>query len=295
MSEAVSPMEKLDVLKHEVQLRCLDGFLLAGTLHAPTKPKAAVMIAPATGIKRQFYYAFAHFLAQHGYATMTFENRGIGNSMGSTINSGNPSLPNWGKLDMTAVLDYLEEQYPGVKYHLVGHSAGGQLVGLMENATKLTSIFNFGCSSGSIKNAKYPYKIAFHYWLNFVIPVSNLLFGHVKSQWFGMGEPLPRRVGSDWSRYCNGAGYTEVDFGKAIQHHQYDRLTIPSLWLHAADDKIANLANVKDMIRVFPNLKHEIITLHPNDFAFQEIGHMSFFSSKKSALWQYAIDWLDQY
>ncbi len=252
------------------------------------------MVAPATGIRRRFYHAFACFLAQNGYATLTFENRGIGDSKRGDINSGNPSLHDWGKLDMAAVLDLLQERYPDVKYHLVGHSAGGQLVGLMNNAQDLTSIFNFGCSSGSINNANYPYKLAFHFWLNFVIPVSNFLFGHVKSQWFGMGEPLPKRVASDWSRYCNGSGYVKVDLDNSITHYWYDQLNIPSLWLHATDDQIANLANVKDMIRVYSRIKYEIVTLKPSDFGFQGIGHMGFFSSKKKSLWKYAIDWLDQ-
>ncbi|MEL6833074.1 MAG: alpha/beta fold hydrolase [Bacteroidota bacterium] len=294
MSRQNASIEKMIVQQEEVQIKCADGFILAGTLYEPGEVKGAVLVAPATGIKRRFYHAFSSFLAQNGYAALAFENRGIGDSKRGDINSGNPSLHDWGKLDMAAALELLQERYPDIKYHLVGHSAGGQLVGLMNNAQDLTSIFNFGCSSGSINNATYPYKFAFHFWINFVIPVSNFLFGHVKSQWFGMGEPLPKKVASDWSRYCNGSGYVKVDLNNLIQHHWYDQLKIPSLWLHATDDQIANLANVKDMIRVYSKLKYEIITLEPGELGFQEIGHMGFFSSKKKSLWKYAIDWLNQ-
>lgn len=279
----------------EVKIKCQDGFPLAGTLFEPPEAKAAIMIAPATGIKRTFYHSFAQFLAQNGYAVLTFDNRGIGGSIVGSINDGNPSLINWGKLDMTSVLSFLQKKYPQVAYHLVGHSAGGQLVGLMDNAMELTSMFNFGCSSGSIKNAKPSFKLFAHFWLNGVIPISNLLFGHTKSQWFGMGEPLPKVVAAQWRKWCNGRGYVKVDLGTAIQEHLYDEIDFPSIWLHALDDNIANLANVKDMIRVYSRIDSQIVGIHPQDYGFSDIGHMKFFSAKRKELWQYALQWFGKY
>lgn len=279
----------------EVEIICSDGFRLAGTLYAVPKPKAAIMIAPATGIKRRFYHDFATFLGQQGYVALTFDNRGIGDSKGADLNAKHLTLANWGSRDMTAVLEYLKSGYPEIPYHLVGHSAGGQLVGLMDNAQDLASMFNVGCSSGSMKNISFPFLIKSHFWLNFVIPVSNFLFGHTKSQWFGMGEPLPKIVASDWRRWCNGKGYVKVDLDTKIKNHLYDDLTFPSLWLHATDDDIANLANVKDMIRVYSQIQSEIVSLHPHDFGFKEIGHMKFFSQKRKKLWDHATQWLEKY
>ncbi|MTB52075.1 alpha/beta fold hydrolase [Lewinella sp. W8] len=278
----------------EIKIQCSDGVKLSGTLFEPSQAKAAVMIAPATGIKRQFYRAFAKHLVGKGFAVVTFDNRGIGQSLQGAINAGDPSLINWGTLDMTAVLDDLMARYPGQDYHLVGHSAGGQLVGLMKNATALTSMFNFASSSGSIHNAEYPFKIKSAFYLNFFIPVSNLLFGHTKSQWVGMGEPLPKNVSREWSRWCNGKGYVKVDLDTKIKDHLYDQLEFPSLWVHATDDDIANYDNVKDMVRVFSKMNAEIITLSPQAYGFKYIGHMKFFSKRRSALWALAVDWLEK-
>ena len=196
---------------------------------------------------------------------------------------------------MTAVLKSLKEKFPNSKYHIVGHSAGGQLVGLMDNIKEVSSIFNFGCSSGSIHNASFPFVFKSLFFLKGVIPISNLLFGHTKSQWFGMGEPLPKKVAAQWSKWCSGKGYVAVDFGKEIKHHQYNEITIPTIWYHASDDEIANIANVKDMTRVFKNAKVEIVTLHPTDFGFKDLGHMKFFSSKRKVLWKYALEWFDKF
>jgi len=56
---------------------------------------------------------------------------------------------------MPAVFEQLKTTFPNTKYHLIGHSAGGQLVGLMHNALELTYIFNYASSSGELKNMSH--------------------------------------------------------------------------------------------------------------------------------------------
>lgn len=281
-------------MSEEIIIICEDRISLTGTLYRPKYLKGAIMIAPATGIKRRFYHSFANFLAQNGYGVITFDNRGIGDSRKGSINGVHASLVNWGKLDMTAVLENLKQQFQNTSYHLIGHSAGGQLVGLMKNSNELRSMFNYGSSSGSLKNIKYPFKLTSLFFINFFIPISNFIFGQTNSHWLKMGEPLPRLVASQWRKWCNGKGYVENDFGKSILNHNYNKLTLPSLWTHAIDDDIANIENVKDMVRVYPQSNSKIITLNPEEFGYNEIGHMMFFSSKKKELWKLSLEWLNE-
>ena len=67
-----------------------------------------------------------------------------------------------------------------------------------------------------------------------------------------------------------------------------------ALWVHATDDKIANYNNVKEMTEVFPNTRSEILTVDPKEYGFKNIGHMSFFSKKKSKLWPMALEWFSK-
>ena len=48
------------------KINCEDGFELTVTIYFPKAYKAAVIIAPATGIKRTFYNSFASFLESPG-------------------------------------------------------------------------------------------------------------------------------------------------------------------------------------------------------------------------------------
>jgi len=275
---------------------CVDQFAVAATTYVPTKElKAAVIIGPATGIKRQFYASFASFLAEKGYGVIIFDNRGIGDSLVGSVSESDASLQCWGQQDMPAVFEQLKTVFPNTKYHLIGHSAGGQLVGLMHNAMELTSIFNFACSSGQLKNMKALYSAKAHFFMNLFIPLSNAIFGHTKSQWLGMGEPLPKAVAQQWREWCNSQGYVKAAFGKTIHNHLYDDLSIPSMWVNATDDDIAIDANVEDMLTVFTKLSSQTLTLSPRDYALDEIGHMKFFSRRSQILWTHVLNWLEKH
>lgn len=277
-------------------IKCSDSVELVATIYEPTiTVKGAVMMAPATGIKRQFYANFANYLANNGYGVITFDNRGIGGSSTGPVTQNAASLQCWGEKDMPAVLECLQQTFPQTKYHLVGHSAGGQLLGLMHNAMDISSMFNFACSSGQLRNMKLSYLVQAHFFMNAFIPLSNTLFGHTKSQWVGMGEPLPKAVAKQWQQWCNGQGYVKTAFGKTVHQHCYNELTLPSLWVNAVDDDIANNANVADMMSVFPKLNGQTLTLTPSEHGLSEIGHMKFFSSKSQVLWPLALDWLDKH
>lgn len=280
----------------EISVTCTDGVDLSAALFQPqVQLKAAVMIAPATGIKKTFYYALASFLSEAGYGVICFDNRGIGQSHQGKINDVDASLINWGKLDMTAVLERLKIHFPDVSYHLIGHSAGGQLLGLMGNSLEIKSMFNYACSSGYIGSIPYPSKITGSFFLRIFMPLSSLIFGQANNQWMGMGEPLPKKVARQWSKWCTKPGYVANDFGKEIKSHHYDDLTLPAKWVHAVDDPIANFENVKDMIRIYSRSKSEILTLSPESSGHSSLGHMQFFSSKKKDLWTYVLDWLEEH
>lgn len=277
----------------DIKITCDDQIQLTGTCYSPTKKIiSAVLIAPATGIKRQFYANFSMYLAKHGYGVITFDNRGVGGSLVGNIKDCDASLQCWGEKDLPAALDKLKQTFPNTRYHLIGHSAGGQLVGLMPNAHELSSIFNYACSSGRLKNMHLVQQIKAHFFMNVFIPLNNVIFGYTKSQWLGMGEPLPKKVAKQWREWCNGHGYVKTAFGETIHQHFYDELCTPSMWVNASDDDIANSKNVSDMMSVFTSLNVNKLTLTANVHGLNEIGHMKFFSRKSQVLWSYALDWL---
>lgn len=272
--------------KQDISILCSDDVVLQGTLFSPEKkPKGAIMVGPATGIKRQFYTHFAGYLAEQGFGVITFDNRGIGDSLDGSIVDSEADLVQWGRYDMFAVLEKLKELVPDVPYYLVGHSAGGQLIGLMENYSDLQAIFNVAASSGSLRNISGGFWWKARFFMSILIPLTNGLIGYTPSQWIGMGDPLPKGVARQWAEWCNGSCYVKMAFGKEIQTHWFDEIEAPIKWLFATDDPIANQQNVEEMSSVFPNAKSELLKLVPSKQGLKEIGHMKFFSRSSKTLW----------
>lgn len=286
--------------KQSIQITCKDAYVLAGFVYRPVSEiRAAVMIAPATGIKKTFYNSFASYLAEQGYGVITFENRGIGDSLHGKLKDSPATIRDWGYLDMPAVLETLKSHFPNRQYHLVGHSAGGQLTGLMYNHADLSSIFNIACSSGQLNNMRAGYRRKGKIFMNIYAPLNNAIFGYTNTQWIGMGEALPKGVAKEWCDWCNGAGYIATAFGTTVKEHWYGDISCPSMWVNATDDDIANDANVDDMTRIFTKMKAQgkiqRLRLAPDAYGYNDIGHMKFFSQKRSKLWPLATKWLEDF
>lgn len=279
----------------DIHIICSDKTSIAGTLYKSDYVKGAVMIAPATGIKREFYHHFAVWLAEHGYGVITYDNQGIGDSLKGSIKLCPASLVSWGEIDQTAILERLKKEFPNQKYHLIGHSAGGQLIGLMENAHDLTSVFNYACSSGSLRNMKGPYKLKAHFFMYAFIPTNNIILGYTNTPAINMGEKLPKKVAQQWSEWCRGSGYIQMALGKYVHNHHYYDLEIPTMWVNATDDDIAVEKNIVEMIQVFKKISVERKTLIPKEEGFSDIGHMKFFSRSRRELWRNALRWLDKF
>ena len=296
-SSSVRQDTEEQVLTQELKVNNPLGSSLAATLFSPQhgRIKGAVMIAPATGVKRRFYSAFAEHLVGHGFAVMTFDNSGIGESLSVPLKQSPTRLQDWGQVDMPAILSALMQRFPDTPYHLIGHSAGGQLIGLMPNAHHLASIVNYASSSGSLRNMRGWFRLQAHFFMGCYIPLNNAVFGLTRADWVGMGEPLPRDVAQQWATWCKGRGYVETGFERTIQTHHYDTLDCPGLWLSAVDDDIACSANVDDMIRVYKQMPAQRIDLNPSDYGFKEIGHMNFFRRQYAVLWPLAVDWLQRH
>ncbi|WP_221090606.1 alpha/beta hydrolase family protein [Deinococcus aquaedulcis] len=278
------------------------GHTLAATIYtpdglSPTQVKKSVLLAPATGIRRGFYGAFAAHLAGQGYGVLSFDFQGIGGSLTGALRDCPASLVSWGEVDLPAALDELTRQFPAARPQLVGHSAGGQLVGLMPGAGRLASVLAVAGSSGQLAQMPAPYRLKAQFFMRVLIPASTLAVGYARTDLVGMGGPLPRAVGAQWARWCLGRGYVETSFGREVRTHQYDTLDLPSLWLRAADDEIAVPTNVEDMIRVFkkmaPHAQRQ--TLHPTDHGLPRLGHMGFFHPDARAVWPVMVAWLERH
>src|SRR5690349_3599657 len=92
-----------------------DGLALGITEFEPAgPPRGVVVINAATAVKRRYYERFALYLAQHGFAVVTYDYRGIGESRPANLRGFNARMQDWGTLDQPAVIDHALAWQPNV-------------------------------------------------------------------------------------------------------------------------------------------------------------------------------------
>jgi predicted alpha/beta hydrolase len=270
-----------------------DGEIIVGHYFAADQPEGAVLICGATGIRQHLYFNFCQWLNDSGYSALCFDYRGIGQSLHKPLSQVTAKKQDWGELDMPAALEWLAQKNPRIPLHLVGHSAGGQLIGLMPNHAKLSSVVQVGSSTGFVNNIRFPDRLMAKFLLCFYGPVMARILGYVPIKVLGWGEDLPLGVAQQWAQWCLNPGYVSNSFGNDIKAHFYDDFKAPILSIAATDDAIATEANIDAMLCLFPNAKTKQIRVAPEDYGLKEIGHIDFFRSKSQKMWPLIIDWFE--
>ena len=112
-----------------------DGFPLGATAYQPeTNPtRTTISIHSATAVPQRFYRTLAGYLAQHGYRVVTYDYRGTGASRPASSRGFKTRACDWALQDMAGVVDWVRSTDRPQRHFLIGHSIGGQLVGLLPN------------------------------------------------------------------------------------------------------------------------------------------------------------------
>ena len=193
---------------------------------------------------------------------------------------------------MTAAFAWLCDKYPDLPKHIVGHSAGGLLFGLMPNFGKIKSVVAVGYSTGHLPQISMPYRLAAYAFLKVYVPVASKIFGYVPAKKLGLGEDLPSGVAAQWAAWCSSPGYVGNALGKDIKTHHYDKLQMPMLVLNMTDDPIATPHNVTAMHGLFPKVPITEEWIAPGDYGLKAIGHIGFFRKANNSLWLRVSEWL---
>ena len=259
----------------------------------PDAPRAFILICSATALRQQFYWKFAEWMTTQGYGVLTFDYRGIGASLnGRSVRHSSARKQDWGQLDMPAALDYLVCKFPDLPIHLVGHSVGGQLIGLMPNHERLERIVTVGSSSGYLYNLASGTRLFAAFLLKVYIPISAKLLGYVPTRWIGWGEDLPAQVALQWAAWCTRPGYVLNALGSDVAVDFFDQIKGPILWLTATDDPIATPENIDDMLRLYESASVTRRRINPREYGLERIGHVDFFRARNAKLWPLIADWL---
>src|SRR4051812_26640427 len=119
-----------------------DAYALSGELFATGAPRAAALIGGAMAVGARFYAPLAEYVAGQGAAALTLDYRGIGGSRPEgSLRGFRAEFHDWGERDLSGAAAWLAGRYPGVPIVFIGHSAGAQLMGLIEGPPIRAALF----------------------------------------------------------------------------------------------------------------------------------------------------------
>lgn len=272
----------------------LDGYRLHGVLFKPEQPNGcAVLVNGATGVRQEFYAQYASYLLERGFTVLTYDYRGIGRSLHGPLRELHGArMRDWGRLDAGGALEFLAYVAPEATLCLVGHSFGGQALGLMPGNERLARVLTIGSQSGYWRH--WPARHRYGFWLlvRALIPAGTRLCGYAPSRALRLGDNLPAGVGLEWARWCLNPGYHLADLGAAARAG-FAAFRGRLRACQVADDRFAPPRAVQAFVRFFPNAAAEIVRIVPREHGARRIGHFGFFRDRwRDTLWRESADWL---
>ena len=276
-----------------LRLRCDDGVEIAAHWYEPGPQagaaRAVAVIGAATGVPQGFYRAFASWLAQRGYAVLTFDYRGMGASRRGPIEAETATMRDWAQQDMSAALAAATRRRrtaSGVRLALlwVDHSFGGHGIGLARGIGEVDAVLTVAAQLGDWRLWPGVHRWITACYFHLMMPAIAHLFGHAPA-WAlgGSAMPLPKQVALEWARWGRRRDYLWGDPALRGELTLERFAGTAHLWNVSDDLSYAPPAAVDGLAAKFVNSKVQRHTLTPASVGLRRIGHFGAFRRDSGA------------
>lgn len=278
-------------MKSYFTVRCKDGQQLRAVRHNDNTLKKGplVVINSALGVQQAFYYPLAKYLVKKGISVITWDPSGIGLSCQEDVRQDKSCLRDWGQRDLTHLLEHIIENNWSSwdNLTLIGHSAGGHLIGLCPYITHIKNVILI--CSGTCYWRLYPRihqpKMLLAWYI--IFPVVYKALGYLPNQ-FGIGHDLPKGIVSEWRKWSVTKGYLFGD--SSLEAHFYASYKGQLHAIGFSDDtRFSPKKTIEDLVNRFSRAETFLKIYEPEEFDKKKIGHFGFFKAGNEFLWENLI------
>jgi predicted alpha/beta hydrolase len=198
-------------------------------------------------------------------------------------------LRDWGIMDLDGMLNHVVTKN-WTKWQditLIGHSAGGHLIGLCRSLTKIKNVILVSAGTGDWR--LYSIKQWPRMWIAWylMVPLLVKILGYIPGQ-FGVGHDLAKGVVLDWRNWCTSKHYLFSDKTLTETYYQQYEGVIHSIGF--SDDVGFSPKNtLDDLMKRFTKATKTIRIYHPSELNKAKIGHFSFFKRDNQSAWKKVI------
>lgn len=259
------------------------------THYQVVNPKSVVIISPAMGMPQSLYKQFALFLTEHQYAVISYDYAGFGLSLQGKLKDSKTDTRQLGELDGKAVIEFAKSTHPNLKLQWVGHSLGGQLLGIVPNGNELSNAITVASGTGYWLYNKPKVRRSIWFVWYVIAPLSTKVLGYFPGKALGIVADLPPNVINQWRRWCLHKDYAAGVEGKDIRE-RYASLTTPIKCISFTDDHFLTKRNVVGLHQQFTRSHVTYIDINPAEEGLEFIGHLNWYKEKfKKKIWQEKI------
>jgi len=261
-----------------------DGRELPATWYLPgEQPRGAVLLAPAMATPARFYADFAWWLAGHGFATLTFDYRGMGSRAAMKAEPGD--LLRW-MGDAASALEHLVEEAPGVPVTWVGHSLGGQALPFVRHDLVDRALL-IAAGSGYWRYNQRAIRSRAPLFFRVIVPLAIRASGYYPGRRLGLLGDVPPHVMRQWARWCLHPGYF-ADVSDL--EDRVAELELPITALSFTDDELLSAESHTALEELYAaTAPVEAHRLAPADLGLERIGHHGFFRADKEPAWEQVV------
>ncbi len=263
-----------------------NGHKLSSTFYFPDGGmKGAVLIVPAMGVTQKYYASFASWLTKQGYMVATFDYSGTGSSQFGNLRDSNVTISDWATFDCTAMIDAVSLKADGKSIYWIGHSLGGQILGMVPNLNPITKVINIASGSGywleNVPSLKWR-----AWWLWYIVaPLATGIYGYFPGKRLRKVGDLPGGVMKQWRKWCINPEYM-VGAEGAKTREKYKAVATPISSFSFTDDELMSKKNIDSLNSFYATSQMKTNRITPEEVGTKRIGHFGFFKAKfQDSLW----------
>ncbi|MDX1457567.1 MAG: alpha/beta fold hydrolase [Marinobacter sp.] len=241
-----------------------------------SSPRPLLVVCSAMGTRQESYRQFATWCVTAGWDVVTFDYRGIGQSRDPRFPAASDlSLLDWATQDIPAILEWVKTHRNPRHIVALGHSIGGQLLGLSPDPNALDAIVLVSSQKGYWRFWPRPARYLMRFGWGLIATYARTL-GELTLMRLAKCDPLPRQIALDWARWGTSPWFTDqsgriVDTRFARYSGPLWAISIEDDWLYAPQKAVDHLT------RLYQQCTPTCLRLAPRHFRLNALGHSGLF------------------
>lgn len=295
----------MQLVAQSLRIPCSDGRAISGTLFRQQQSRNTnyvVVVFPGVGIPAEYYQNLAQWFAIRGRPTLTFDYRGIGNSVWVPMRNCGASFRQWASKDCASALQVARATYDGVPIVGIAHSFGCFLVGCAEGVQGLLSAAvmlgpHTGYPGDYTPKLRPVMKFAWHW----AMPIVTRWLGYFPGRLVGLPADLPTRIALQWAERIRPDIWQDLRQSAVTPGDSYDdlklrmeTLQIPILGVRASDDAFSTEVAARRLLDCYQRSSSQLMCIEPRHHGVRRLGHMRYLSSRIESSWSRIDRWIVQ-